>query len=294
MRKAIVIHPDLSDYHQFDAKNSSISPDITPLPPISPDDKLREACLLATSIQLDIIYQSCVAINYPKPATFIGEGVIETIKSVMDDDIFSDETQTCIGDDTAKKDNYIVIINCSLSPIQQRNLEKKLNSKVIDRTGLILEIFGMRARTHEGKLQVELAALTYQKSRLVRSWTHLERQRGGLGFIGGPGERQIELDRRLISDRVKHIKKSLQKVRKTRALHRKMRANNRLPIIALVGYTNVGKSTLFNYLTSAQTLAEDKLFATLDTFMRPFILPNGQKLFYQILLVLYRTCPTID
>ena len=162
----------------------------------------------------------------------------------------------------------IVVVNAPLTPVQQRNLERQLNAKVIDRTGLILEIFGARARTHEGTLQVELAAMSYQRSRLVRSWTHLERQRGGCGFMGGPGESQIEIDRRLIDQRISKLKRQLETVRRTRMLHRKARNKVPYPVVALVGYTNAGKSTLFNRLTGAEVLAKDLLFATLDPTMR--------------------------
>ncbi len=170
----------------------------------------------------------------------------------------------------------VVVINAPLTPVQQRNLERALNAKVIDRTGLILEIFGARARTHEGVLQVELAALSYQRSRLVRSWTHLERQRGGFGFLGGPGESQIEIDRRLIDQRIGKIKRQLETVRRTRSLHRKARKRVPYPIVALVGYTNAGKSTLFNRLTGATVFAKDLLFATLDPTMRKLDLPSGR------------------
>ena len=169
----------------------------------------------------------------------------------------------------------LVVMDCALSPVQQRNLEKEFKAKVIDRTGLILEIFGRRARTAEGALQVELAHLDYQKSRLVRSWTHLERQRGGFGFLGGPGETQIETDRRLIEERMIRIERDLEKVKKTRALHRASRADVPYPIVALVGYTNAGKSTLFNRLTRAEVVAADMLFATLDPTMRLLKLPHG-------------------
>lgn len=169
----------------------------------------------------------------------------------------------------------VVIMNCALSPLQQRNLEKEWQTKVIDKTALILEIFGQRARTKEGRLQVELAHLTYARSRLVRSWTHLERQRGGSGFLGGPGETQIELDRRLIDDDIIKIKKELEEVKKTRALHRQARRRVPYPIVALVGYTNAGKSTLFNCLTHADVMAKDMLFATLDPTMRQIKLPHG-------------------
>ncbi len=171
----------------------------------------------------------------------------------------------------------LVIVDHALTPVQQRNLEKAFEAKAIDRTGLILEIFGDRARTHEGQLQVELAALSYQKSRLVRSWTHLERQRGGFGFLGGPGESQLEMDRRMIGDRIVKIKKELEDVRRTRGLHRKARAKVPYPVVALVGYTNAGKSTLFNRMAGADVFAKDLLFATLDPTMRQVILPSGRK-----------------
>ena len=170
----------------------------------------------------------------------------------------------------------LVIIDAPLSPVQQRNLEKRWRAKVIDRTGLILEIFGARARTHEGRLQVELAALSYQRSRLVRSWTHLERQRGGFGFLGGPGESQLEIDRRLIGERIARLKRELEAIRRTRALHRKARRRVPYPVVALVGYTNAGKSTLFNRLTRSSVAAGDMLFATLDPTMRRFELPSGR------------------
>jgi GTP-binding protein HflX len=170
----------------------------------------------------------------------------------------------------------LVIVDGHLSPVQQRNLERAWSTKVIDRTGLILEIFGARARTREGRLQVELAALTYQRSRLVRSWTHLERQRGGFGFMGGPGETQIEADRRMIGERIQRLKKDLVEVRRTRELHRKARRRVPYPLVALVGYTNAGKSTLFNALTRAEVLVKDQLFATLDPTMRGVVLPSGR------------------
>ena len=168
-----------------------------------------------------------------------------------------------------------MVMDCALSPVQQRNLEKAWNAKVLDRTGLILEIFGRRARTREGALQVELAHLTYQKSRLVRSWTHLERQRGGFGFLGGPGETQIEADRRMIEERIARIEAELDKVKRTRKLHRDSRKRVPYPIVALVGYTNAGKSTLFNRLTQASVLSADMLFATLDPTLRAVDLPHG-------------------
>lgn len=219
----------------------------------------EEAEKLAKAIELQIFSTELITISQIKPATYIGKGKIEELKSLIADNQIS-----------------IVIMNCNISPIQQRNLEQALAAKVIDRTALILEIFGARARTREGVLQVELAALEYQKSRLVRSWTHLERQRGGFGFLGGPGETQIEADRRMITEQIIRLKKELEHVKRTRELHRKARKDVPYPTIALVGYTNAGKSTLFNLLTGASVLAEDKLFATLDPTMRLIKLPSGR------------------
>ena len=200
-----------------------------------------------------------VPLSRPRPSTLFGGGVVEEIH----DRIEADE----IG---------LVIVGRALTPVQQRNLERAWECKVIDRTGLILEIFGERARTREGQLQVELAALSYQRSRLVRSWTHLERQRGGFGFVGGPGESQIEIDRRLIDDRIIRLKRELEQVRRTRGLHRRARARVPYPLIALAGYTNAGKSTLFNRITNADVYADDMLFATLDPTMRQIVLPSGR------------------
>ncbi|MGE0753930.1 MAG: GTPase HflX [Alphaproteobacteria bacterium] len=224
----------------------------------SPEACLEEAIRLAAAIDLNVVDMLTVALSDIRSATLLGTGKV----SELADRIEAGE----IG---------LVIINHSISPGQQRNLEKAWNCKVIDRTALILEIFGARARTHEGKLQVELAALEYQKSRLVRSWTHLERQRGGFGFLGGPGESQIEIDRRLIRDRIAKIKKQLATVTRTRTLHRKVRRDVPYPIVALVGYTNAGKSTLFNRITDSKVMAMDKLFATLDPTMRLTRLPSG-------------------
>jgi GTP-binding protein HflX len=193
-----------------------------------------------------------------RPATFLGKGKVEEIAARVKDEEVA-----------------LVVMDGALSPVQQRNLEKAFGAKVIDRTGLILEIFGRRARTAEGSLQVELAHLEYQKSRLVRSWTHLERQRGGFGFLGGPGETQIETDRRLIQERMIRIQRDLEQVKKTRSLHRQSRKQVPFPIVALVGYTNAGKSTLFNRLTRADVMAADMLFATLDPTMRAIKLPHG-------------------
>ena len=220
----------------------------------------EEAEGLARAIYLDVIKSEVVKYQRVNSSLFIGKGKVEEIAAEIEE-----------------LKPTIVIVNHSLSPVQQRNLEKAWNTKVIDRTGLILEIFGERARTKEGTLQVELAALEYQRSRLVRSWTHLERQRGGAGFMGGPGERQIELDRRIISQRITKIKKELENVRRTRDLGRKSRERVPFPIVSLVGYTNAGKSTLFNNLTDAKVFAEDLPFATLDPTMRSLVLPNKQE-----------------
>jgi len=226
-----------------------------------PAARLAEAVGLAQAIDLDVVGQSAISLNEVRPATFLGKGKVEEIAEIV-----------------KAKDAALVSMDCQLSPVQQRNLEKAWDAKVIDRTGLILEIFGERARTKEGALQVELAHLAYQKSRLVRSWTHLERQRGGFGFLGGPGETQIETDRRLIEERMRRIEHDLDKVKRTRALHRKTRRDVPYPVVALVGYTNAGKSTLFNRLTRAEVLAEDMLFATLDPTLRQIKLPHGARI----------------
>ena len=221
--------------------------------------RLEEARGLAAAINLNVLHAEAVNIAKPNPATFLGEGTVERLADFI-------------------KENTVelVVVDGHLSPGQQRNLEKAWKAKVIDRTGLILEIFGARARTREGQLQVELAHLSYQKSRLVRSWTHLERQRGGFGFLGGPGETQIEIDRRLIGERIVRLKKELETVTRTRGLHRDARRRIPYPIVALVGYTNAGKSTLFNTLTSSDVVAMDQLFATLDPTMRQLKLPSGR------------------
>ncbi len=223
-----------------------------------PEVALAESVGLAEAIALPVELGIVVPLQSITPATYLGKGKVEELKIIV--------TEHEIG---------LCVLGVDTSPVQQRNLEKELGCKVIDRTALILEIFGDRARTAEGKLQVELAALNYQKTRLVRSWTHLERQRGGFGFLGGPGESQIEIDRRLIRDRIAKINRELKEVTRTRALHRKNRRDTPYPVVALVGYTNAGKSTLFNRLTGAEVYAADKLFATLDPTMRACKLPSG-------------------
>jgi GTPase len=226
----------------------------------SPEAKLDEAVGLAQAIDLTIVQAGVVPLAEIRPGTFVGKGKVEEIAGIVKTD-----------------EAGIVVMDCALSPVQQRNLERAWNAKVLDRIGLILEIFGRRAHTREGSLQVELAHLNYQKSRLVRSWTHLERQRGGFGFLGGPGESQLETDRRLISERIARIENELEKVKRTRKLHRESRKRVPYPIIALVGYTNAGKSTLFNRLTQASVLSADMLFATLDPTLRAVDLPHGAK-----------------
>jgi len=227
----------------------------------SPEARLEEAVGLSAAINLQIAMSGIVKVNNPKPATLFGEGKVSELAGIV-----------------AAQEADLVVIDHPLTPIQQRNLEKHLKTKVIDRTGLILEIFGDRARTKEGKLQVDLAHLTWQKSRLVRSWTHLERQRGGTGFMGGPGETQIESDRRQIQDRITALQKQLEQVRRTRDLHRKKRKKIPQPVVALVGYTNAGKSTLFNRMTESNVFAKDLLFATLDPTLRKIRLPHGREI----------------
>lgn len=230
------------------------------------DARLEEAVGLAMAIDLDIAHAEAFTIKQPKPATLIGGGVVDHIADVLE--------RIRLDDEDAPKP--VIIVDAQLTPVQQRNLERAWSAKVLDRTGLILEIFGARARTREGRLQVDLAQLTYQLGRLVRSWTHLERQRGGVGFMGGPGETQIETDRRLIRQRIDKLKKDLADVTRTRDLHRAARRRVPHPVVALVGYTNAGKSTLFNRLTEAGVAAEDQLFATLDPTMRGLRLPSGR------------------
>ncbi len=227
----------------------------------SPEAALDELKGLAHAISLDVVGAESSPLSSIRPRTYVGEGKVEELAASV-----------------KESEAELLVVDASLSPGQQRNLEKALSAKVIDRTGLILEIFGERAQTREGVLQVELAHLNYQKGRLVRSWTHLERQRGGAGFLGGPGERQIEADRRLLRERIAKLKRELETVTRTRLLHRERREKVPHPVVALVGYTNAGKSTLFNRLTSDDVMAEDMLFATLDPTMRGLTLPSGRRI----------------
>ncbi len=226
----------------------------------TPEARLDEAIGLARAIDLDIRQSGIVVLGALRPATYLGKGKVDEIAGLV-----------------KTNEAGIVVMDCGLSPVQQRNLEKAWNAKVLDRTALILEIFGRRARTREGALQVEHAHLTYQKIRLVRSWTHLERQRGGFGFLGGPGETQLEADRRMIEERLAKIDNELAKVKRTRALHRESRRRVPYPVAALVGYTNAGKSTLFSRMTQARMLSADMLFATLDPTLRAVDLPHGAR-----------------
>jgi len=227
----------------------------------SAEAKLDEAVGLARAIDLEVEQSGIVMLRALHPATYLSKGKVEELAGLV-----------------KTFEAGIVVMDCALTPVQQRNLEKAWNVKVLDRTSLILEIFGRRARTREGALQVEHAHLTYQKSRLVRTWTHLERQRGGFGFLGGPGETQLEADRRIIEERLAKIESELAKVKRTRALHRESRRRVPYPIVALIGYTNAGKSTLFNRMTQASVLSADMLFATLDPTLRAVALPHGARI----------------
>ena len=247
MNTSIVIHPVLPT--DFEKRRKGRSSEV----------QLEEAVGLADAIHLEVLKAHIAKVYKITAGYFIGEGARDTIKALIEE-----------------LSPTVVIVNATLSPVQQRNLEKEWDVKVIDRTGLILEIFGARAQTKEGKMQVELAALSYQRSRLVKSWTHLERQRGGTGSTGGPGETQQEIDRRLIDDKIILLKDQLEQVRKNRDLQRKSRERVPFPVVAIVGYTNAGKSTLFNTLTGAEVYAEDLLFATLDPTMRRMKLPGGR------------------
>ncbi len=258
--RALVLVPVLAS----DRPRANTPANSTHRPPALPRasaDRLDEAVGLAQAIDLDVAGGLVVPVPQPRPSTLFGSGKVDEIKAEIEE-----------------RETGLVIVDHAISPVQQRNLERAWNVKVIDRTGLILEIFGRRARTREGRLQVELAHLSYQKSRLVRSWTHLERQRGGGGFLGGPGERQLELDRRMLQDRIDALKKDLEGVVRTRALHRAGRAKVPYPVVAIVGYTNAGKSTLFNSVTGAGVMAKDQVFATLDPTMREVALPSGRRI----------------
>jgi GTPase len=246
--RALVLHPLLRERSSDGAAFAR-----------TPEARLEEACGLAAAIALDVAHAEVVPLRAANPSTLLGGGAVERLTETV-----------------AEKGIEVAVIDGRLSPIQQRNLELAWKCKVLDRTGLILEIFGARARTREGRLQVELARLSYQKGRLVRSWTHLERQRGGVGFLGGPGETQIESDRRQIAERIDKIKAELEDVKRTRGLHRQARKRVPYPVVALVGYTNAGKSTLFNRLTGADVFAKNLLFATLDPTMRKVRLPSGR------------------
>jgi GTP-binding protein HflX len=250
--KALIVQPVLTERRAGQGRERIFIPTL--------EEKIEEARGLAEAIWLDVVGVETAKLTKPSPGHLIGKGTRERICTLI----------------AAEKPD-VVIVNHTLTPVQQRNLEKEWQAKVIDRTGLILEIFGARAQTREGQIQVALAALQYQKSRLVRSWTHLERQRGGTGKTGGPGETQLEIDRRLITDRITHLKKELEQVRRTRDLQRKGRERVPYPIVAIVGYTNAGKSTLFNRITGADVFAQNLLFATLDPTMRKVKLENGQE-----------------
>jgi GTP-binding protein HflX len=252
--RAIVIEPWLKRPHARTG-SQGVAPSRTP------EARLEEAVGLARAIDLDVVEAGLVSLEAVRPATYVGKGKVGEVAGLV-----------------KSLDAAVVVMDCPVSPVQQRNLEKVWNAKVIDRTGLILEIFGRRARTREGALQVELAHLNYQKGRLVRSWTHLERQRGGFGFLGGPGETQLEADRRVIEDRIRRIEAELKGVKRTRKLHRDARKRVPYPIVALVGYTNAGKSTLFNRMTRASVLSADMLFATLDPTLRAVELPHGNRI----------------
>jgi GTP-binding protein HflX len=254
LSRAIVVVPFLNRKAPGKAVSGGVAPR-------SIEAKVEEAVGLARAIDLAIANAGSVSLSAIRPATYLGKGKVEEFAGIV-----------------RTHEAGLVFVDASLTPVQQRNLEKAWNAKVVDRTGLILEIFGERAHTREGALQVEHAHLTYQKSRLVRSWTHLERQRGGFGFLGGPGETQIEADRRMIGERISKLEREIAKVKRTRSLHRENRKRVPYPIVALVGYTNAGKSTLFNTLTKAAVRAQDLLFATLDPTLRAVDLPHGPRI----------------
>lgn len=258
--RALVLVPDLKQISRARSDNSEASDGQGELVH-SPQDRLIEITGLAEAIDLQVIESQIVPVPNPRPATLFGSGKVEALGAFV-----------------TAHEIALIIIDHPLTPIQQRNLERAWHAKVLDRTSLILEIFGRRARTREGRLQVELAHLSYQKSRLVRTWTHLERQRGGYGFLGGPGEAQIELDRRMIDARITAIRKDLEVVVRTRELHRKGRRRVPYPVVAIVGYTNAGKSTLFNCITGADVFAKQQVFATLDPTMREVRLKSGRRI----------------
>lgn len=253
--RAVVLHPVLRE--ERGASRAQGGPAASDRQVMPGEASLEEAVGLACAIHLNVCHSALIPVSRPQPATLMGSGKVEEYRGIIEE-----------------HEAEVVIIDHALSPVQQRNLEKAWNAKVLDRTSLILEIFGARARTKEGRLQVELAHLLYQRSRLVRTWTHLERQRGGFGFLGGPGETQIEADRRMIGERIDAIRADLEVVRRTRRLNREGRKRVPFPVVAMAGYTNAGKSSLFNALTSATVVAEDKLFATLDPTMRRIELPG--------------------
>jgi GTP-binding protein HflX len=258
--RALVLVPELKR-HARPRREAPDAPNRPAAPLHSAKDRLSEATGLAEAIDLAVIDRQLIPVSTPRPATLFGSGKVEELKSLIDE-----------------QEIALVIVDYPVSAIQQRNLERAWNAKVLGRTGLILEIFGRRARTREGRLQVELAHLSYQKSRLVRTWTHLERQRGGYGFLGGPGEAQIELDRRMIDERITAIRKELEVVVRTRELHREGRRRVPYPIVAIVGYTNAGKSSLFNRITGADALVKQQVFATLDPTMREVRLKSGRRI----------------
>ena len=262
--RAVVLVPDFRNVKKRALKQNDAKGAENPLSPQlerSLDSRLQEVTGLALAINLEICESLSVPVRTLRPPTLFGKGKVEELAALI-----------------ASHEAGLVIVDHGISPVQQQNLETAWNCKVLDRTALILEIFGDRAQTKEGVAQVELAHLNYQKGRLVRSWTHLERQRGGLGFVGGPGETQIEADRRMINERINRLEAQLKRIQKTRTLHRAKRQKVPHPVVALVGYTNAGKSTLFNKITGANVYAKDQLFATLDPTLRQVILPQGTKI----------------
>src|ERR1700732_1100209 len=276
--RAIVIGPyqRTREVRRATGEGRDLAKAARPLNSRAPAARLEEAVGLARAINLEVLDSGLVAIAELRPATYIGKGKVEELAGLV-----------------KSHEAGLVVMDCALSPVQQRNLEKAWNAKVLARTGLILEIFGRRAHTREGALQVELAHLNYQRSRLVRSWTHLERQRGGFGFLGGPGETQIETDRRLIGERIARLERDLEGVKSTRRLHRESRKRVPYPIVALVGYTNAGKSTLFNRMTQATVVYADMLLSTLDPTLRAIELPHGTRIIMSDTVGLISDLPTM-